>query len=201
MDRKKLIEFLGALFVALIFLSSYAAFASNSAQNSTSTSVNVATYYAVGFANATVTGYNGILFVNVSCQKSLQNETFNKVDAAASALEANGSALSSSASSSGFQIAPGNLNSYAIYQNIYKAIGANGTACTSFSTLATVTLPSLLNMSVQGQKIRISVPAASAQQQVDLSLTQNAIIRIPVRASALITQNGIIYGGITISRV
>ena len=109
-----MIEFVGALFVAVIFLTSYAAFSGNSSRNTTSTTSTVATYYAVGSTNAAITGYNSTLFVNVSCKGILQNQTVNRINAVATQLENNGSVLTYSSSGNNFQIGPQNMNSKSI---------------------------------------------------------------------------------------
>ncbi len=201
MDRKKMIEFIGALFVAAIFLTSYAAFSSNnSAANTASTSSTVATYYAVGNTNAAITGYNNTLFVNVSCKGALQNQTFNKINAIATQLENNGSVLTYSSSGSGFQIGPQNMNSKSIYDYMYTKLGSNSTNCTVFSTTATVELPGLIQMSVQGQSIAVKVPYSVAVQQISLELNQSMPSTLPLRVAVLITANGTMYGNPSISR-
>ena len=200
MNRKKTIEFLGALFVAVIFLTSYAAFSSNSPANTTSTSSVVATYYAVGSANGTIAGYNSTLYVNVSCRGALGNQTINRINAIATDLENNGSVLTYSSSGNSFQIGPQSMNSKSIYSHIYSSISPNSTSCTGFSTIATVDLPSYIEMNVQGQSIKVAVPGRLSSQQISMQLNQSMPSAIPLRIAALITQNGTIYGSPSISR-
>ena len=200
MEKKKLAELLGAIFVAAIFLSSYASFANQSPQNTTSISSAIATYYAVGYANASITGYNSILSINIMCRAAVQNSTVNRIGSSIASLENNGSVLTSSANRTGFQVAPGELDSYSIYNYIYRKLDSNSTACASFSTPATVSLPLMINMSVQGQTLGISIPQGAVQQQVNLDLTQNMSRSMRLRVSALITRNGTVYGSITTSR-
>jgi hypothetical protein len=200
MDRKKMIELVGALFVAAIFLTSYAAFSGNSSRNTTSTSSTVATYYAVGSTNAAITGYNNTLFVNVSCKGTLQNQTVDKINAVATQLENNGSVLTYSSSGNSFQIGPQNMNSKKIYDYIYTKLDSNSTNCTVFSTTATVELPGLIQMDVQGQSITANVPYSVALQQISLTLNQSMPSSLPLRVAALVTANGIVYGSPSITR-
>ena len=195
-----MIEFIGALFVAVIFLTSYAAFSSNSSVNTTSASTTVATYYAVGHTNAAITGYNNTLFVNVSCKGALQNQTVDKINAVATQLENNGSVLTYSSSGSSFQIGPQNMNSKGIYDYIYAKLGSNSTNCTVFSTTATVELPGIIQMSVQGQSVAVKVPYSIATQQISLELNQSMPSTLPLRVAVLITANGTAYGSPSISR-
>ena len=195
-----MIEFVGALFVAVIFLTSYAAFSSNSAATTTSTSSTVATYYAVGSTNAAITGYNNTLFVNVSCKGTLQNQTFDKINAIATQLENNGSVLTYSSSGNSFQIGPQNMNSKSIYEYMYAKLSSNSTNCTVFSTTATVELPGLIQMDVQGQSIAVNVPYGVAMQQISLKLNQSMASSLPLRVAVLVTANGTVYGSPSISR-
>lgn len=200
MDRKKMMEFIGALFVAAIFLTSYAAFSRNNSGNTTSTSSIVATYYAVGSTNAAITGYNNTLFVNVSCKGSLQNQTLDRINAIATDLENNGSVLTYSSSGSSFQIGPQNMNSKSIYNYIYARLGSNSTNCITFGTTATVELPGLIQMNVDGQSIAVNVPYSIAIQQVNLEMNQSMPSALPLRVAVLITENGTVYGSPSISR-
>jgi len=200
MDRKKMIEFIGALFVAVIFLTSYAAFSSNSAVNTTSASTTVVTYYLVGYTNAAITGYNNTLFVNVSCNGTLQNQTFNKINAVATQLENNGSVLTYSSSGNSFRIGPQNMNSKDIYDYMYAKLGSNSTNCTLFSTNATVELPGLIQMHVQGQSIAVKIPYSVAIRQINLELNRSMSSTLPLRVAVLITANGTAYGNTSISR-
>ena len=200
MDRKKAIEFVGALFVAVIFVTSYAAFSSQSQTSTTSTSSAVATYYAVGYANAAIVGYNSTLFVNTTCKGALGNQTVNRINAIATALENNGSVLTFSSSGSNFQIGPLAMNSKKIYDYVYSKLDANSTDCTLFSTTATVELPGSINMSVQGQKLAVSIPSSIAMQQIDLKLNQSVPSALPLRVAVLVTQNGTVYGSPSIIR-
>ncbi len=195
-----MIEFVGALFVAAIFLTSYAAFSGNSSRNTTSTTSTVATYYAVGSTNAAITGYNSTLFVNVSCKGILQNQTVNRINAVATQLENNGSVLTYSSSGNNFQIGPQNMNSKDIYDYIYAKLGSNSTNCTVFSTTATVELPGLIQMDIQGQSITANVPYSVALQQISLKLNQSMPSSLPFRVAALVTANGTVYGSPSITR-
>ncbi len=199
MDKKK-IELLASIFVAVIFLTSYAAFGSNGS-NTTTTTVSSnpgQTFYAVGNVTGAITGYGPALSLTMKCNASaMSNESAMLNDLLAN-LEANNSISNYySPTQSQFMIETGNLNSSGAYRYIYPKLTQTEQGCTTFSSQAVLQLAPLAHFTAQGQKI--AVPLTGARQYgMRLNLTQNMQQSYNLRIAALLTINGTIYGNVTV---
>ena len=82
MDKKKASEIILSIFVAMIFISSYAIFtnAGGGQQTTSTTTTAPQTVYGTGYANATLLGYNTTLSIYSACNYTYANGDFVKIE-------------------------------------------------------------------------------------------------------------------------
>ena len=203
MEKKRMIELVGALFIAMIFLTSYAAFSNSGSRPSANTTapVQVQTYYATGRTQANITSYGQVLAVNVSCSNSTAvSSSLNRMLAA---MESNGSVSNFYSPMQGrILVQLGNYTAYKAYSLLAVGIGP-GAACTSFASQASVLLPARMSFMIPLAKSSYTVLIPGSQRSVTLPITLNSIMgkSINVSVAALITTNGTIYGSMSVVRV
>lgn len=202
LQGKKLMEIIGSIFVALIFLSSYAAFGGGAVSpNTTTTVLPSQTYYASARGTAAITSYAPVLNINISCSNITSVSA--KLNSALVSLERNGS-VSNFYSQQAAQILvqAGSIASNQIYGLLLSRIGA-GSACTSFASSANVHLPSRMNFYVPSQKtsVLILIPGGLQSASVPVKFAQNMSGAVNVSVSVLLTINGAIYGNLSVRQV
>lgn len=205
MERKKLIELVGSIFVALIFLSSYAAFGNISANASNATTTSQAqTVYAAAVANATIASYGGTININISC--SNVTAVSGVLNAALASLEKNGSVSNFySQQASQVLVQAGNASAYRLFLELSKDAGA-GASCTQFLGSANVNLPSRVNFHVPAEKssIIISIPQSMLTHSLPVAFKENMSSTMEVSVSAFLYLNGTISasaGGLRVAPV
>ncbi len=202
MERKKLIELVGSIFVALIFLSSYAAFGNVSPSNSNGTTTlrPSQTVYATANGNAIITSYGGVMNINVLC--SNVTSVSNSLNSELQVLERNGS-VSNFYSQQAAQILvqAGNTSTYPLFLLLYKDTGTYA-SCTNFTSTANVKLPNRMTFYIPSQSTSaiISIPSDMQAYSLPVELHRNMSDTINVTASALLTLNGSIYGSMRVTQ-
>lgn len=196
-----MIELIGMIFVAAIFLSSYAAFGSNSPSGGATTTVNQSQLVYAQTPNpvlAQLLGYNNTMQASVSCSNATQaSSTLTGILAN---MTKNGTVANFQPESSTVTlIEAGNESGYALYQMLGSALGPYAN-CTSFSTTAEIELPSTLKVVVAGVSGTgtVQVPSSLAHTFVSAKLYNGTTNTISVYAYMLITPNYTIYGPITL---
>ncbi len=194
MEKKKLTELLAAIFIAVVFLSSYAAFGANSggAGAKTSTTTIPGTIQVHGSASASIVSYGTVLDANVSCANA--GAVASSLNTFLSALERNGSISNFySPEDSEVLLELGNYTAAEAYGALAARLGRNA-SCTSFSaTQATVQLPSSMNVTYGTGSVRITIPPGlrNYTRQVRLSGAMGSGVNVSVYA--LVTNNGTIF--------
>ncbi|MDE1846396.1 MAG: hypothetical protein KGH53_03925 [Candidatus Micrarchaeota archaeon] len=206
MDRKEITRILLTLFIAVIFIASYASFGNSGSNLSTSSTTSIApqTVYGSGNANATITGYGPKVSVLISCPTPqattiLNNNVFtiltNLEDPKNNSIN-NFFAPNQSA----YTIFTGSkLNSYQLASYINATVATNASRnCLSYRGLVQYALPSNVSLQVSTQKVVLPIP-------VNLrSYTLNAKIlpinsKVALRVSTLLTYNGTIFGNMSVT--
>ena len=198
MDKKRLAELGLAIFVAIIFISSYVSLTNyNSA---TATTTIPATAYAHSYATAVITGYSNPLYMNVACHgdASLENLATNSVTASLTALEANSSILDFIPSGTNISIASENMSTYGIYTYVTGRLDAQEAQCIHSYAIAHLLLPPLLNVTVGSQALQVQLTTAQMNQSIYTALNKSLGTKVKVKVSMLLTQNGSIYGPMSI---
>lgn len=193
MDQKKknLILFIGAIFIALIFLSSYAAFSNNNTSNaSTSSTVKPAeTHYATGNTNAVITNYSDIVNVTLS---NNSNATTTALQNILSKLESNGSISNYIYANNNYEVVLLGMDASTLKQSISNQ--ANSTIPNNtihIGSTATVMLPAGLVLYYSGSPENVYL--TSRNYSVYLNNIKSIGTSINVSVSALLERNGSIY--------
>lgn len=205
MDIKKLIQILSAIFVAAIFIASYASFGntgSNLGSGASTTTIAPQTVYGSGNANATVKGYGPTMSIYIRCNSiGLLNATAYNVSLMLSKLEANNNVSNSfQPNQTTFTVYTNKLNSYQLASFMGANLGANSSACLSYRGQTVLQLPSNLILSVQSQKATVQIPQRMRNFTIFTAL-KPINTQIPLRISALITVNGTIFGNLSITQL
>jgi hypothetical protein len=180
---KKLIMFVGALFVAVIFLSSYMT-SSNSPGTTTSTKPQN-TYLAIGKAPAAITGYGSSAYVSLSNQSNGTIESLNKT---LSELEANGSISNYILVGNGYQVALSGISAYALQQSI-----RNITALSHSDLAATAYLLLPSNEILYVNSYSVNVALGRRNYSIGITGLKPVGSYLNVSVFALITANGSVY--------
>lgn len=193
MDQKKkqIIFLLGSIFVAVIFLSSYAAFSSNGGSSTvTSTLKSQVTVPTFGNSNAVIVNYS-TTNANVTIYNHFNSSKTN-ITKIFSQLQANGSIQSySSTSNNVYQIVLSTLSPYQLQQIIYNKTGLSNSSI-NVSSVTYVKLPSNVTL-YTSTNIPVVVFPPKTNYSVYLKNVKKIGARINVSISALLTRNGSIY--------
>ncbi|MDE1861163.1 MAG: hypothetical protein KGH72_05630 [Candidatus Micrarchaeota archaeon] len=197
MDRRKIIEILGGILVAAIFIFSgvsLANYGGSSTANATTT-INAQTVFAVGYANATITGYYPAMTVDITCKNAtLVNSSISILSNALTTLEGNNSVSDFYSSNNKISVSSGNSNSIQVYHYLYGMLSTDALNCTRFSGGVSIELPHNITMKVQTQSLKVYIPTSMRAHSLNTNLTMNLSGKIPVKVSALLYLNGTISG-------
>lgn len=199
MERKKLTQLLLSIFIALIFLSSYAAFVNNTNSNQSHTNPHTTitppqTLYAYGFSNASIIGYNNTMNLLIAC-KNKANSSFisSQLTQMFSRLEKNNTVSNYYPIQNTILVQAGNTDAHGLYRYIINNVNASVVSCLNFSSTAIVQLPSQLRLSIGKQTYTIYVPQNMSVYQLPVFLSPFVVNQINVKISALVAANGTLY--------
>ena len=189
MDQKKkrILLFLGSLFVAVIFLSSYASFGSSMSHSTTTTTVGaVRTYPAFGSSSANIIGYGPAAFVRLNSSTMATTDQITKL---LSKMETNGSINSYIGSNQSYEVYVASIDAYSL-QNILQS-ALNNSVGMNVSSDANLLLPSNITLHSNGY----SFTAHLSNRNYSMNMTTLKAIGTPlnVSVSALVTANGTVY--------
>lgn len=202
MERKKLIELIGSIFVALIFFSSYAAFGNFGAggSNATTTITPSQTYYAVASGNASITAYSSVMNINITCANI--TSVSNVLNGRLTELQRNGSISNFYSQQAAYiLVQAGNTSTYPLYQELSGIIG-NSSACTHFTSTASVNLPGTMEFFVPtlGNRVQVSIPQSLRTYSLPIEFSNNMSGTVGVAVSTLLSPNATVYGTIKVSQ-
>lgn len=198
LDKNRLTQILLAVFVALIFISSYVSLTNYNTQQTT-VSTSPPTYFAQGFAKAKVAGYGNSMSINFTCKnQTIESDASNVITANLTKLYDNNSIFNFYSAGSSIPIEPGNMSAYGIYSFIKGKLSAQQANCISASAITILQLPAIVNLSVGTQTNQTHIPQGSINQslQLPLNYTIGSIVR--VKFSTAVTSNWTIYGPINL---
>ena len=211
MDKKKLMQIVFAVIIALVFISSYVSLVNYNSQQPTTTTAGQ-TYYAQGFAKANLTGYGGPMYFVITSGSSASNATAsNIINSNLTVLEGNNSVSNFYASGMNFSVEPGNMSAYQVYLFIFGKLNAKAANMSSSNTLATnaiapnpynttayaaasLELPQIVNFTIGAQSAMLQIPPQYRNQTIQLPMTYEIGSSIKVKLSTLIETNGTITG-------
>lgn len=198
MDKKRITEVLLAFFVAAIFVSSYVSLTNyNTPQNATTTVP--ATVYAQGLSNAIINGYGGDLYLNITCSnRTVSAETVNTLTSYLTKLEDNNSILDYFNPGFNISVAPENMSSYSIYNSSMAQLKGSEHGCITGYATAFVALPRTVYMNTGTQVVPVQLLPNERNTSFTSKIGWPIGTSLNVKLSALITQNGTIYGPISL---
>lgn len=184
---KKLIFFLGSIFVAIIFLTSYAAFSNNGTNSTTTTIKSQSTVFATGVSSAVVYNYGDVAYVSLlNSSNSSRDALTNSI----SQLESMGNVQNYIETNGSYQlILSSNISSYGLQQWLYGKIGSN---TVSVGSDAEIILPSSIQLYYNNAPLSIQLPNRNYSIYLSNVVALNSTINITI--SALLLRNGSIYG-------
>lgn len=200
MERKKLMQALVTLFIAIIFVTSYFSLTNYNTSQKNATTTVPPTIFTYGIVNASVADYGGTMSISVSCGNAT-NATMSDFSAILSSLQANGSVVTDYSVGDRISVDIGSLNASSLYG--YMARHATGAEmnCSTFSSSVVLLLPTSMQAQVQGSTYTIYLPESTRRYSLPATFPLNSTNNITVKVSALITVNGTVYGNLDVARV
>ncbi|MGD0510597.1 MAG: hypothetical protein ABSA33_02035 [Candidatus Micrarchaeaceae archaeon] len=184
--KKKMIFFIGSIFVAIIFLSSYAAFSSNSAKTTATTTIKVpATYFSTGSANAVISNYSDIAYVTLHNSTNYSRGALTKV---ISALVSNGSALNYIYANNSYEVVLSQMSAYQLKELLNKNSTLGGVTVGSTTY---VTMPKSVTLYYGAQPIPVNLNSRNFSIYMNEIGPVGDVVSLSV--SALLERNGTVY--------
>lgn len=188
MDQKtkKIVFFIGSVIVAIMFISSYAAFGNNGGTTTTTTVGQQSAYFSTGTSNAVIVNYSYIANITLT---NTSNSVKQGVMGVISGLEANGSIQNYVTTGYGYQAILYGISAY----DLMRRFDSNATLNKSVEVGAVtyITLPSEVTLYYGNQPI--TVRPASRNYTVYMPRVEAVGSVVNVALSALIERNGSIY--------
>ncbi len=181
--RKKTILFIGTVIVAIMFVTSYAAFGNNGIPTTSTTTQRQTTYYSTGTSNAAVTGYGSSISVVL-----LNKSASNTLNSTISQLEANNTITNFIPTSRGYVLyAPGNAP-YVVQQAFLSSLPVNSI---SLNGSERVVIPNSFILFYYGSAIHVYTNVTNFTVTVSKLSPIGASTRVNIQA--LVLPNGQIY--------
>jgi hypothetical protein len=190
---KRLIFFIGAIFVGIIFLTSYAAFGHNNTTSNDSSSSStilksVQTVFATGKTNGTITNYSAVAYVT---PLGLSNSSKNNLSAFMSQLQENGTLDNYVLTNNTYQVYLSNLSAYRLQQLLYNKFNSNNSV--SVTATADLMVPQSVNLYYSNSSPPINVALTSKNYTVSLTGLKSIGMKVNLTVSALITTQGSVF--------
>jgi hypothetical protein len=186
---KKLVFLIGAILIAVIFITSYAAFSSNNTASTTTTTVkSVESFFATGSSNAIITNYSDIAYVVISNSTNFTKEN-TTITTELNSLESNGSIDNYINTNNSYQVVLSSVSAYDVQQLLYKDLGTQNTI--KVGSTAYITLPPTITLFYNNQPITTRIPSQNYSIYMQNIKAINSTINVSI--STLVTANGSIY--------
>jgi hypothetical protein len=192
--NKKLSQLGLAIFIAIIFISSYVSLTNYNSQQATTTTVPQ-TAVAQGVVQARLTGYGGPMYFLINSKNTtIVSESSNVIISNLTVLEVNNSVLDFYQTGRNISVAPENMSAFQVYSFIKGKLNQTLTNDTAAYATAYLELPSLINLTVGTQKVQVAVPSSYLNQSVPLAMTYPTGSDVRLKILTDITANGTVYG-------
>ncbi len=185
--RKKSFLFFGSLFVAVIFLSSYASFGSNGnpLQSNSTTTIKEPTFpgLASAYVNGTILKYSNHFSISAAngTNATMLADLINK-------MEANNSIYSYSGGNLSYSIDQGTMNAF----DIYKLLRSNNINA-SFSVTSIVKLPAKAYLNTSSNSYYTVLPNATYPLSLPSLLSIGSNVPIHILATGIYQNNSSVY--------
>ena len=185
--RKKSLLFFGSLFVAVIFLSSYASFGSNGNPLQSNSTTTIKSRYVIPYAtadvNGTIVGYSNHFSISAS---NGTNETL--LAAIVNKLEANSSIYSYTGGNLSYSIDQGTMNAFEIY-DLLRSNHINA----SFAVTTVVRLPAEAYLRSYNQSYYTVLPNATYSIPMPSLSSIGSNVPVHVLATNIDSENGSVF--------
>lgn len=181
--RKKMVLFIGAMVVGVMFVTSYAAFGNNGSTPTSSTTIAQSTYPVFGSANAVITGYGSSLSVTLVNQSAS-----NALNSTLSALESNGTITNFIPTSNGFIVYAQGSAPYTVQQSFQSSLPPNSIALNGSES---VSIPKKMVLYYRGTAINVYANITNFSVYVHMLKPTGA--NISVNVQALVLPDGDVY--------
>ena len=199
MIKNRIIQLALALFVGLIFISTYI---SRTNYNSEQVTTSIPqTIYAFGFANVSITGYGTPMSFNLTSNNSaLRSAAANIIVANLTTLYYNSSILNYPyLSGTSISVAPENMSVQQVYSFISSKLNSTLLNSTIVYATTSLSIPQVVNVSTGGpQKFKILIPEGSRNASITLPIKYKVGDQLKAKISMLVTANGLEYGPISL---
>ena len=193
MERKNLLEFAAAVFIAVVFISSYASFGGrdgSAGTRSTATTTAMGTEIS-GSAVANIVSYGKIVDVNVTCRNA--SAVTASVDGFLNSLISGGSVSGSNpVTDNERSVLLGNYTVREMYEALAAKLGENATCTEVFASQATIQLPSSISVIYEGSSLKIGVPQDLRNYTERLRISNATTGKVPVSVGMLVSNDGTI---------
>ncbi len=196
MNKAQILQVLLAVFIAIIFISSYFTFQGINPTTQSTKSKTVptpVTVYGYSYSNALILSYNSTMGITFACPSGINASVNNKINNEILSLEGNSSIINTYPIQNGLLIDGAPNQTKGIFKKIYNSLNSTTQQCVSFSTYARVLLPSTATMLVGNQSYTASIPSNFSIAKIPITLQASSNSVIGIRIAALIEQNGTIY--------
>jgi hypothetical protein len=190
MDEKKrrLVFLFGGILVAIIFLSSYAAFSNNGSPTTvTTTAKSQSTVFVTGYTNAIITNYSDVAYVSFT---NNSNSVKNIVANSLSNLQANGTVVDSILTNDSYQVVLSGISPYDLQQLLYKQ--TNSANYITVSSTADVKLPQTITFTYSNVPINLHLTTTNYSVYLSNVKTIGSTINVTI-STLLYTNNESIY--------
>ena len=174
---KRYVFLIGSIIVAVIFISSYAAFSNNGTPSTTTTiAKQVQTIFITGYSNATITNYSDIAVVSLL---NSSPQLRNQLNSTLSDLQNNGSVVESIFTNDSYQGSSfTGISPYSLEQIIYSKI--NQTNSINVGATADVELPSTITFYYSKQPVKLQLPSRNYSVQITNAKSIGSSINVSI---------------------
>lgn len=195
LEKSKITQLALAIFIGLIFISSYVSLTNYNSQQTTVTTIPT-TYFAQGFASGKVAGYGTPLYFSLTCRNlSARSAASNAISDSLTLLSNNNSVYNFYSTAGNTSVQPGNMSDYQIYSFVSSRLNQSAN-CVSSSAVTIVSLPSAVNFTIGTQTLEVPVPSADSNVSLVLPMSYTIGTNVKLKLSTLVTANGTVFGQI-----
>ncbi|MCL4389471.1 MAG: hypothetical protein M1528_02125 [Candidatus Marsarchaeota archaeon] len=183
--RKRLLFLIATVALAVMFVTSYAAFGSGSSISTSSTTINQQTIAVFGTSNAVVAGYGSSITLSI-----INSSIGGKVNSTIAALYSNGSIANYVQLPNGFTLYMANMSAYGLQELFSSTLPRNSVRINASET---VKLPPSIKMYYNGNPIFVRSSILNFSLQRSPLLQEGSTVSVNVQALVLL--NGSVYNG------
>jgi hypothetical protein len=210
MEKKRMLQIIGSLVIAVILVVSYAAAgAGQNNQPPSSSPVQaqssaVPVWHATGYANATIARYAGSLKITSACNQSVSNQTLDAAFSQLSGLAKNNSVLLNQFGGVVF-VQLISVTPMQIYASLASGLNSSALSCIRMYGSTYVMLPGTINFNADDiyspsvtKRVSIAIQNSSRERLLQITISNSSRSLLGVEVTALLDQNFSVIGNFTV---